>query len=251
MNSSLYQNWLQDLNLFDIEKKGNSLIQFKELFLAFNEKTNLASKASCLHFDINHILDSLSLIPAIQKKTQVGSRPVAAKSPMSIMDLGTGGGLPGIPLAICLPEVQFVLVDSIGKKINFVRDAIHALELPNTEVLLARVEDLRNDLKKHHSFDIIISRAFGEMALIIELTFPLLKKDGVYLLPRGSNDESGNPDLEKYLQKAGGEILSRHKTLWEAQLGGRSVFEIAPGEKRIFSRKSFSAIKKESQMRKG
>jgi len=101
------------------------------------------------------------------------------------LDLGTGGGIPGIPLALAAPECSFVLLDSRAKRIAFVRQAITELKLTNACAHLGRIEDYD---ESKHQFDFVLARAFGPIATIVGLTRNLLRPHGRWLLERGEID---------------------------------------------------------------
>ncbi|MGZ8224746.1 MAG: 16S rRNA (guanine(527)-N(7))-methyltransferase RsmG, partial [Methylobacter sp.] len=119
-----------------------------------------------------HLLDSLAIIPYIEGKR--------------VIDIGTGAGLPGIPLAVYLPETRFTLLDSNAKKTRFVQQAVLELKLKNVEVCHNRVE-------KYHpekNFNTAITRAFAGLSDIVELTAHLLARDGVLLAMKGRRPDS-------------------------------------------------------------
>jgi 16S rRNA (guanine527-N7)-methyltransferase len=114
-----------------------------------------------------HLLDSLAIAPYLQG--------------MRVVDIGTGAGLPGIPLAILLTENEFVLLDSNAKKTRFVQQAILELKLDNVSVCHSRVEAYHPEQK----FDTVITRAFASLSDIVALTAHLLNPDGVMLAMKG------------------------------------------------------------------
>lgn len=130
------------------------------LYQDWNQKINVVSRKDINELYLRHVLHSLG-IAKIQKFNK-GS---------SILDVGTGGGFPGIPLAILFPEVQFVLVDAIGKKIKVVQEVVDGLQLENVTALHSRVEDLDGQ------FDFIISRAVAAMPTFVHWTRGKIKKD--------------------------------------------------------------------------
>jgi 16S rRNA (guanine527-N7)-methyltransferase len=125
-----------------------------------------------------HILDSLAILPHIHGKR--------------VIDIGTGAGLPGIPLAICLPDVEFVLLDSNAKKTRFVQQAILELKLKNVAVIHARVEQYQPE----QGFDSITARAFASLSDIVALTAHLLNTDGVLLAMKGQIPEDELQQLD-------------------------------------------------------
>ncbi|MBC9930720.1 16S rRNA (guanine(527)-N(7))-methyltransferase RsmG [Chitinophaga qingshengii] len=135
----------------------------KGLYEEWNGKINVISRKDIDSLYERHVLHSLSIaaIADFQPGTQ-------------ILDLGTGGGFPGIPLAIFFPEVQFHLVDSIGKKIKVVQGVSEALGLKNVTSAHSRVEDIKN-----RKFDIVVSRAVAPLADLWRWSKPLLKKSTV------------------------------------------------------------------------
>ena len=114
-----------------------------------------------------HILDSLTVLPFITGE--------------KIIDVGTGAGLPGIPLAIFMPSVQFTLLDSNSKKTRFVQQAILELKLKNVEVVHGRVENLA----RNGEYDAVLSRAFASLSDIMHLTDYLLQPEGVLIAMKG------------------------------------------------------------------
>jgi 16S rRNA (guanine527-N7)-methyltransferase len=137
-NASLIQHYFPDIT--DLQKK-----QFSELFPLYsewNEKINVISRKDIDNLYINHVLHSLGI-----------AKVLAFKPGASILDVGTGGGFPGIPLAILFPETKFHLVDSIGKKITVVKAVADGLGLSNVKAEQIRAEQVQGE------FDFVVSRA--------------------------------------------------------------------------------------------
>ncbi len=132
----------------------------KNLYAEWNQKINVISRKDMDHFYEHHVLHSLSI--ATQFDFPDG---------YEIMDLGAGGGFPGIPLAIFFPEVQFHLVDSINKKLKVVQAIAEAIELKNVTVQHSRVEEIKN-----RQFDLVVSRAVAPLKELWYWSKPLLKK---------------------------------------------------------------------------
>lgn len=163
---------LQALNLALNEQQIEQLLGFIKLIEKWNKAYNLTAIRSKEDMVPLHLLDSLAIAPFIE-----GNR---------VIDIGTGAGLPGIPLAICLPETEFTLLDSNAKKTRFVHQAILELKLENASVYHQRVENY----KPEQLFNAAISRAFASLSDIVKLTAHLLDKDGVLLAMKGQKPEA-------------------------------------------------------------
>ena len=142
-----------------------------EIYFEINKKINLISRKDFENFYLHHIIHSLSItkFDLIKKKNT------------KIIDLGTGGGFPGIPLAIYFNKNNFILVDSIKKKINAVNNIIKKINLKNTNCINDRVENLNENA------DVIISRSVSSVDNIIEWTKSSLKTNGKLILLKGGN----------------------------------------------------------------
>jgi 16S rRNA (guanine527-N7)-methyltransferase len=174
---------LQLLNLSQAEDKIEQLLGFIKLIEKWNKAYNLTAIRNREDMVRLHVLDSLAIVPFIEGKR--------------VIDIGTGAGLPGIPLAIYLPEIEFTLLDSNAKKTRFVQQAILELKLKNVSVCHNRVEQYHPE----KSFDTVITRAFAGLSDIVELTAHLLNKDGVLLAMKGQI-----PDVSK-LESAKTELI--------------------------------------------
>lgn len=128
------------------EKQLNQYAQLKPLYDSWNQQINVISRADMTHFYIRHVLHSLGIATVLTFKPQ-----------SNVLDVGTGGGFPGIPLAIMFPETQFTLVDSVGKKIKVVQAVADALALDNVKAYHKRAEDVTG------TFDFVVSRAVTRM----------------------------------------------------------------------------------------
>jgi 16S rRNA (guanine527-N7)-methyltransferase len=142
--------------------------QLKELYLFWNAQINVISRKDTDDFYERHVLHSLGI-----------AKVMTFKPHASVLDIGTGGGFPGIPLAILFPETNFHLVDSIGKKIKVVREVATALNLKNVSATHARAEDI------NEQFDFIVSRAVTAMPTFLTWTKGKIKKQSVHSLKNG------------------------------------------------------------------
>ena len=164
---NLLKQGLRQIEL-DAEKQSvNLLITYINLLLQQNRTLNLTAIIDPLEAVTKHLLDSLSIAQDV--------------SGGKVVDVGSGGGCPGIPLAIIRPESQFVLVESKNKKANFLKTTIQALKIKNIKVLCQRAENV-NLTKKA---DAIVSRALGSLPYFISAAGHMLKKQGRLLAMKG------------------------------------------------------------------
>ena len=158
------KNYFPDLNTLQLEQL-EALLPF---YVEWNARINLISRKDMDQFYLHHVLHSLAIMKAVRFSS--GTR---------IMDVGTGGGFPGIPLAICFPETQFLLVDSIGKKIRVVKTLIDQLQLSNAEAHCERAEKVDAD------FDFIVSRAVTALPVFWPLLRGKIKARGINKIQNG------------------------------------------------------------------
>ncbi|WP_233840290.1 16S rRNA (guanine(527)-N(7))-methyltransferase RsmG [Dyella sp. 2HG41-7] len=149
------------------------LLDYLALLERWNAAYNLTAIRDPSEMVIRHLLDSLAILPYVKGQT--------------LADLGTGPGLPGIPLAIAAPGRQILLVDSNGKKVRFLREAIRALKLEGVRVVQSRVEDVEGQ------FDCVTARAFASLADMLTWGGHLLAPEGLWLAMKGKtpDDEFG------------------------------------------------------------
>lgn len=152
--------------LTDAQREKFSLLKF--VYDHWNSMINVISRKDMDNFMVHHVLHSLSIAKVISFLP--GTR---------ILDVGTGGGFPGIPLAILFPEVDFSLLDSVGKKIKVVTSVVKELGLNNVTPVCKRVEDEKG------SYDFVVSRAVTEFRRFVDLTFKNLDKSGKNSLRNG------------------------------------------------------------------
>ena len=148
------------------------LLQFADLFELYkdwNSKINVISRKDIDNFYLKHVLHSLAIAAVIEFAPGT-----------QIMDIGTGGGFPGVPLAILFPEAQFYLVDSIAKKLKVVDEVSRTIGLTNVTTQHTRAEEVKN-----RQFDFVVSRAVAPIKDLWKWGFPLLKKGSKQELPNG------------------------------------------------------------------
>ncbi len=176
----ILQQGLLELALPADDEKVERLLAFIKLIGKWNKAYNLTAVRDEQEMARLHILDSLAVLPYIE-----GER---------VVDVGTGAGLPGIPLAIFLPDVQFTLLDSNSKKTRFVQQSALELKLKNVTVQHCRVERFRPELL----FTTVIMRAFSSMENILHLASHLMAEKAVLLAMKGQSPESELMQLKQH-----------------------------------------------------
>lgn len=178
MKADIVFQYFNSLN----EAQKQHFLQLEELYKDWNQKINVVSRKDIDELYLRHVLHSLGIA-----KVQQFNEGAA------ILDVGTGGGFPGIPLAILFPETQFTLVDAIGKKIKVVQEVVDALKLDNVTAHHCRVEELEG------RFDFIVSRAVAAMPAFVRWTKGKIKKDSAHERKNGILYLKGG-DLEEELR---------------------------------------------------
>ena len=160
----ILKNYFPDLTI----TQQNQLNALYELYADWNSKINVISRKDIDNLYLHHVLHSLGILKMLKFKEE-----------SSVMDIGTGGGFPGIPLAILLPEVQFHLVDSIGKKIKVGQAVAEAIGLKNVTFCHCRAEE------EKQLFDFVVSRAVMPLADLVKIARKNIKKTQQNALPNG------------------------------------------------------------------
>lgn len=153
---------------FDATQK-DLFLKYIELFRAYNSHTNLISKNDETFLFEKHIFDSLAFNLFVQKYDL----------PAKIMDIGTGGGFPSVPLSLIWQKMEVFAVDSTTKKINFINKVKNEFGLKNLNPTVSRIEELPKDWRE--SFDVVTTRALGALPLVLEYAIPYLKVGGYFV----------------------------------------------------------------------
>ena len=175
---NIVENYFPDLS----SRKKSQFTQLESLYGEWNEKINVISRKDIAELYERHVLHSMSIARLIEFAP--GSQ---------ILDVGTGGGFPGVPLAILFPEVEFTLIDGIGKKIVAVDSIIKDLKINNAEGLKIRAEDL------YEKYDFVVSRAVTKMETFVPWVKKNIAKKSKHNLPNGILFLKGG-DLKEELQ---------------------------------------------------
>lgn len=197
MNKQLREG-LSVTNLSLGEQACQQLECYLEELLRWNHKVNLTAITDPVEATEKHLLDSLLLLPYLGEANRV-------------LDMGSGAGLPGIPLQIARPDLEVISVDSVGKKINFQRHVKRQLGLKNFQPVQARLEKLSESLATDLSFDLITARAFSSLREIVQLSSSWLAPGGRVLAMKGPEGEGELEGGKAFLDEAGMRIDAIHK----------------------------------------
>ncbi len=168
---------------------------YTELLKEWNQKVNLTAIRDNEQIENKHFLDSISTI-AFLKKLSIST----------LIDIGTGAGFPGIPIKLLLPEVNIILVESIGKKVGFCRAVIEKLHLEGISVIQTRAEELGQSLDYRERFDIAIARAVANLDILAEFLLPFVKLGGHMLAQKGHTGPLEAQKAEHAFQVLGGKM---------------------------------------------
>lgn len=183
---------LSEINIEINENKIDMFYLYMQELLEWNKKINLTAIEDENEIILKHFIDSLT----VQKYI---------KNAQSIIDIGTGAGFPGIPLAIVNEKSNIVLLDSLNKRINFLNNVIQKLELSNVKAIHGRAEDLAKIVQHREKYDIVISRAVAPFNVLLEYMLPFNKVNSYTIAMKGSNIEEVDIS-NNALKKLGGKI---------------------------------------------
>lgn len=189
---------IKELNIELSEDQINSFIIYKELLKEWNEKINITSITDDIEIDIKHFLDSLT--PAITKLFEGEKK---------IIDVGTGGGFPGLPLKIYNKELELTLLDSLNKRIIFLNEVIKSLQLKNINAVHGRAEELGRKEEYREQYDICISRAVASLDTLSEYCMPFVKEGGYFISMKGPDVDEEIIQSEKGIRILGGKVVDK------------------------------------------
>jgi len=173
---------LQGMKGLGLDFPCDRLLQYLSLLYKWNQAYNLTAVRDMDSMVTRHLLDSLAILPWVR-----GPR---------VLDVGTGPGLPGVPLALANPGLQVVLLDSNGKKIRFLQEVKRALVLDNIEIVQTRVENYLPT----QAFDTVTSRAFSDLQHMLNCTHHLIAADGTWLAMKGRHPEAELASIDRRYQ---------------------------------------------------
>ena len=161
--------------------------------IEWNDKVNVTAITEEKLFIVKHFIDSLLINHYLQGKQR-------------IIDIGTGGGFPGIPLKILNKEKKFTLIDSVNKKLNVIRDLSEKIGIENLEIIHARAEDLAAKKEYREMYDVATTRAVSNLSTILEYMLPFVKVGGIAVCMKGPNYKEELEEAKKAIEVLGGKF---------------------------------------------
>jgi 16S rRNA (guanine527-N7)-methyltransferase len=189
-------------NSASLKTLDSRLRRFRDLLHDANATLNLTSVREPQAIERRHIAESLAVVRALE---DAGRLPAGA----SAIDVGSGGGLPGVPLAVVRPDVRVTLVEATGKKAAFLERTARELGLDNVRVLAARAEQAAHDPVEREQYDLALARAVAALPALVELTLPFVKVGGALAAVKGSRAEEEIAAAAGAVRRCGGgDVLS-------------------------------------------
>ncbi len=190
------------------ENQYNQIYKYYDLLMEWNKVMNLTAITDEIEFANKHIYDSV-LVQSVFDMNQVNS----------IIDVGTGAGLPGIPLKIIFPHLRMTLLDSLNKRINFLNQVIQELNLDYMETVHGRAEDFGRDPAYRESFDCCVSRAVSDLSILSEYCIPFVHENGHFIAYKSADTDTEIEKARNPISILGGSI----KGIEEVELQGQNV----------------------------
>ena len=196
------EQFVQELSKCNFKLNENQINQFNQYFnslIEANKHVNLTRITAEDDVYLKHFYDSIT--PLLTFST-------VFKSSSSLCDVGAGAGFPSIPLKIMMPELQVTIVDSLGKRLNFLQGLITQLNLKNVALVHGRAEDVGQNKQYREQFDMVTARAVANMAVLSEYCLPLVKKNGNFIALKGPKAEDELKSSQKALTTLGGKAIA-------------------------------------------
>ena len=221
------------INITFTEKQLEQFRIYYELLVEKNKVMNLTGITEWDEVLEKHFLDSISLIRVIDLSQNI-----------SVLDMGTGAGFPGIPLKIAFPNLQITLADSLNKRVLFLQEVIDALKIEGIEAVHSRAEDLARDKNYREQYDLVVSRAVANLSTLSEYCLPFVKIGGQFISYKSGDIEEEVVASKSALFLLGGKIKDTVK--FELGESGRSfvLIDKTKGTPKTYPRKAGTPSKK-------
>ncbi|WP_101773892.1 16S rRNA (guanine(527)-N(7))-methyltransferase RsmG [Peptostreptococcus faecalis] len=197
-NIDILRNGLVSFGINPDEIMLDRFEKYREILVEYNKVMNLTGITEQKEVYIKHFLDSV----AILKEGYI-------KDNMSVIDVGTGAGFPGFPYKICNPTLKLTLLDSLNKRINFLKAVGEGLEFEDIEYVHGRAEDIAKDKNHREKYDISTARAVANLPVLLELCVPYVKIGGFFICLKGPNVDKELSEAKKAMNILGVEMVEK------------------------------------------
>ena len=197
-NADILKKGIEDLGLKCSDETIDKFSKYGEILVEWNQKMNLTGIEEEKEVYIQHFLDSVAAV----KKGYI-------KDGMSIIDVGTGAGFPGLPLRICLENSKVTLLDSLNKRINFLSEVCTNINIDDIELIHGRAEDFGKDEKYREQYDIATARAVAGLPILMEFCVPFIKVGGYFVCLKGPNADTELEESRKAMEVLGLEFVEK------------------------------------------
>ena len=181
------------INIDITDEQLEKFYRYMELLLEWNEKINLTAITEVDEVILKHFIDSMTVLKYL-------------KDDESIIDVGTGAGFPGIPIAIMKQKEKITLLDSLNKRINFLNEVCNELRIDNVKTYHGRAEEYGNNKEHREKYDIAVSRAVANMTTLVEYLLPFVKVGGICICMKGNEIEEELEQAKYAIKELGGKI---------------------------------------------
>ena len=231
-----FDTFIEEAKKINITFTEKQLEQFRIYYEMLVEKNKVMNLTGITEWDEvleKHFLDSISLIRVIDLSQNI-----------SVLDMGTGAGFPGIPLKIAFPNLQITLADSLNKRVLFLQEVIDALKLEGIEAVHSRAEDLARDKNYREQYDLVVSRAVANLSTLSEYCLPFVKIGGQFISYKSGDIEEEVVASKSAVFLLGGKIKDTVK--FELGESGRSfvLIDKTKGTPKTYPRKAGTPSKK-------
>lgn len=186
------------LNISLSEKQLKQFLDYYELLVEWNSFMNLTAITEFEEVLTKHFIDSISLVKAVDLSKNI-----------SVIDVGTGAGFPGVPLKIVFPDLKVTLLDSLNKRVKFLKEVIHVLKLENIDAIHGRAEDAAKSVDLRENFDLCVSRAVANLSTLSEYCLPFVKIGGMFVSYKSEKIVEEIEDAKRAVFILGGEFFKQ------------------------------------------
>lgn len=195
------------------QNAADKFFRYMQFLIEYNKKINLTAITSPEDIIMKHFIDSLSILQ--YHKLNAGD----------VIDIGSGAGFPGVPIKIINTNINLTLLDSLSKRVTFLKELCHELKLDNVTCVHSRAEDFKTGREK---YDVCLSRAVAKLNVLAELCLPFVKVGGMFIAHKGFDISQELLDAQRAIKKLGGEVVCVEECSFHSIVFIRKLFQTSP-----------------------